>query len=136
MLHYKNKYQNKNHLINIKNKIKSSKLHFGSIGIISLETCYFKKKELEAFKRTVLKKIKGKGQLIIKIHPFLGVTSKPNIRLGKGKGAIDYWVYPVKKGFILFEIKCSPENLISIFNILNILKKKLSFKTKLIKTYY
>ena len=90
MLHYKNKYQNKNHLINLKNKIKSSKLHFGSLGIISLENTYFKKKELEAFKRTILKKIKGKGQLIIKITPFLGITGKPNIRLGKGKGAIDY----------------------------------------------
>lgn len=136
MMHYKNKYQNKNHLVKTKNKIKSSKLHFGELGVISLSNEYFSKKELESFKRTISKKIKGKAQLIIKINPFLGITKKPNIRLGKGKGPIDYWVAPIKKGSILFEIKTDHSNIESIKNILSTIIKKLSFKTKIVSKEY
>jgi len=88
---YTNKYKNKNHLIKNKNKMKSSILHFGNIGLISLENKYLNSKELESCKRNILKRIKSKGTLVVKVNPFLGITAKPlATRMGKGKGMIDY----------------------------------------------
>jgi len=134
---YTNKFKNKTHFIKIKNKINSSKLHFGNIGLISLNSSYLNSKEFDSCKNKILKLIKSKGKLIIKVNPFLGVTSKPiAIRMGKGKGMIDKWVIPTKKGTILFEVVCSKEHLVHIKNSLEIASNNLSISTKIITEYY
>ena len=51
------------------------------------------------------RKLKRTGQIWIRVFPDLGVSQKPaEVRMGKGKGQINHWVCPVKKGQILFEI--------------------------------
>ena len=54
---YKNKFQNKTHFINIKNKTNSSTLHFGSIGLMALNNSYIDSKEFESCKKNILKRI-------------------------------------------------------------------------------
>lgn len=134
---YSNKYKNKNHLIKTKNKICSSVLHFGNIGLISLESKYLNSKELESCRRNILKRIKSKGTLIVKINPFLGVTSKPlATRMGKGKGMIDKWVLPTKKSMVLFEVKCPEYNKTQVKWALNLASNSLSIKTKIIENIF
>lgn len=134
---HNNKYQNKNHLINVKNKLTSSTIHFGTIGLISLENNYINSKELESCKKIILKKIKSKGTLIVKTNPFLGVTSKPlATRMGKGKGMISKWVLPAKKGTVIFEIRCNKINLINSKEAFTSIQQNLSVKTKIISNIY
>lgn len=86
---YNTKLKNKTHFIKVKNKIKSSTLHFGTIGLIVLKNGYIDSQAFDSCKKNILKRIKSKGKLITKSYPFLGVTSKPiAIRMGKGKGPI------------------------------------------------
>jgi len=134
---YTNKYKNKNHLIKTKNKICSSTLHFGNIGLISLESKYLNAKELDSCKKNILKRIKSKGTLIMKINPFLGVTTKPlATRMGKGKGMIDFWALPAKKSMVLFEIKCNVCDKDHIKWALELASNSLSIKTKIIKKIF
>ena len=134
---YSNKYKNKNHLIKTKNKICSSVLHFGNIGLISLDSKYLNSKELESCKRNILKRIKSKGTLIVKVNPFLGVTSKPfATRMGKGKGMIDKWVLPAKKSMVLFEVKCPEQNITQVKWALNLASNSLSIKTKIVENIF
>lgn len=137
MVKYTNKYKNKNHLIKTKNKLCSSVLHFGNIGVIALDTKYLNSKELDSCKKNILKRIKSKGELIVKINPFLGITSKPlATRMGKGKGMIDTWALPVKRGMVLYEVKCPIQNLTQIRWALNLASNSLSIKIKIIEKVF
>lgn len=61
---------------------------------------------LEAARRSITRKLKRLGTLKINGFPDVPVTSKPlGVRMGKGVGSIDSWVFPIKKGRILFELK-------------------------------
>ena len=97
-MQYSNKYQNKNHLIPVKRKLKGSLLHFGKIGLILVENGYLKDSEWQTCSDSLDKKIKSKGTLVKKVTPFLGVTAKPNgTRMGKGKGSMIILFYQQKK---------------------------------------
>ena len=140
MIKYINKYKNKNHLLKPKNKIISSILTIGTIGIISITTGYLTEKELESCKKNILKKIKNienKKNLIIKRNPFLNQTFKPlATRMGKGKGLITKWLLPIKKGMVLFELKCTKQTETQIKGALKLALHSLSIKTKIIKNIY
>lgn len=137
MIKYSNKYKNKNHLIKIKKKLSSSTLHFGNVGMIALNAKYLNSNELDSCRKNILKRIKSKGELIVKVNPFLGITSKPlATRMGKGKGMIDTWSLPVKHGMVLFEVRCPVQNLTQIKWALKLASNSLSINIKIIENIY
>ena len=79
-------------------------LSFGTFGIKSLEPGWITSRQIEAARIAMTRAMKREGQVWIRIFPDTPVTSKPaEVRMGKGKGAPDYWVAVVKPGTILFE---------------------------------
>ena len=80
-------------------------ISFGSFGIKSLEAGWITSRQIEAARIAVTRKMKREGQVWIRIFPDKPVTKKPaEVRMGKGKGAIDRWVCRVKPGTIMFEV--------------------------------
>ena len=79
-------------------------ISFGSFGIKSLEAGWITSRQIEAARIAVTRKMKREGQVWIRIFPDKPVTKKPaEVRMGKGKGAPEYWVALVKPGTIMFE---------------------------------
>ena len=79
-------------------------LSFGTFGIKSLEPGWITSRQIEAARIAMTRAMKREGQVWIRVFPDKPVTSKPaEVRMGKGKGAPDYWVAVVKPGTILFE---------------------------------
>ena len=79
-------------------------ISFGSFGIKSLEAGWITSRQIEAARIAVTRKMKREGQGWIRIFPDKPVTKKPaEVRMGKGKGAPEYWVAVVKPGTIMFE---------------------------------
>ena len=79
-------------------------INFGSFGIKSLEAGWITSRQIEAARIAVPRKMKREGQVWIRIFPDKPVTKKPaEVRMGKGKGAPEYWVAVVKPGTIMFE---------------------------------
>lgn len=88
------------------NATRGAVLAFGSFGLKSIETKYITAKQLEAARIALTRHMKREGQVWIRIFPDKPITKKPaEVRMGKGKGAPEYWVAPVKPGVIMFEIE-------------------------------
>lgn len=84
---------------------RGNKLIFGTYALKTQEEARLTSKQIEAGRRTIMKKIKRLGFLWVRVFPDIPVTSKPNeVRMGKGKGSVDYWAVRVKKGQIIYEI--------------------------------
>jgi large subunit ribosomal protein L16 len=82
-----------------------SSLNFGQHGLKAIEPERITARQIEAARRAITRHVKRVGRLWIRIFPDLPVTSKPaEVRMGKGKGSVDYWACRVKPGRILFEI--------------------------------
>ena len=76
----------------------------GMFGIKSLDTSFITARQIEAARIAATRYMKREGQLWIKIFPDKPITKKPlEVRMGKGKGAPEYWVAVIKPGTILFE---------------------------------
>jgi len=79
-------------------------LSFGTFGIKALEPGWITSRQIEAARIAMTRAMKRQGQVWIRIFPDKPITKKPaEVRMGKGKGAPDYWVAVVKPGTILFE---------------------------------
>lgn len=79
-------------------------ISFGSFALKSLEAGWITARQLEAARVAVTRAMKREGQVWIRIFPDKPITRKPaEVRMGKGKGAPEYWVAVVKPGTILFE---------------------------------
>ena len=88
---------------------RGAELAFGSFGIKSLEPAWITSRQIEAARIAVTRFMKREGQVWIRIFPDKPVTKKPaEVRMGKGKGAPEYWVAPIKPGVIMFEIDGVP----------------------------
>ncbi|GLK69424.1 50S ribosomal protein L16 [Hansschlegelia plantiphila] len=80
-------------------------LDFGAFGLKALEPERVTARQIEAARRALTRHMKRAGRVWIRIYPDVPVTSKPTeVRMGKGKGATDYWAAKVKPGRIMFEI--------------------------------
>ena len=83
----------------------------GEFGIQALEPAWITSNQIEAARVAMTRYIKRGGKVWIKIFPEKPVTHKPmGVRMGKGKGALEYWVAVVKPGRVLFEISGVPED--------------------------
>lgn len=81
-------------------------LNFGSYGLKALEPERITARQIEAARRSVSRYVKRVGRLWIRIFPDVPVTKKPaEVRMGSGKGSVEYWACRVKPGRILFEIE-------------------------------
>lgn len=79
---------------------------FGDIGLKALEHGKITSQQIESARVAIMRHIKRGGKVWIRIFPDFPVTSKPaEVRMGKGKGAPDGWVAPVKPGRIMYEVK-------------------------------
>tara|TARA_R110002051_G_scaffold85942_2_gene151336 strand:+ start:2070 stop:2489 length:420 start_codon:yes stop_codon:yes gene_type:complete len=77
----------------------------GMFGIKSLDSDFITSRQIEAARIAATRYMKREGQLWIKIFPDKPITKKPlEVRMGKGKGAVEYWVAVVKPGRIMFEV--------------------------------
>ena len=84
---------------------KSNSLKFGTIGLKAIEAGIVSSKQIESARQAIVRKIKRKGKIWIRIFPDIPITSKSTgIRMGKGKGQINYWGSKIKGGTVLFEI--------------------------------
>jgi len=82
-----------------------SLLSFGTFGLKALEPERVTARQIEAARRAITRQMKRQGRVWIRIFPDLPVTAKPTeVRMGKGKGAIEYWAARVAPGRIMFEI--------------------------------
>lgn len=79
-------------------------LAFGTFGIKALEPGWITARQIEAARIAMTRAMKREGQVWIRIFPDKPITKKPaEVRMGKGKGAPEYWVATVKPGTVLFE---------------------------------
>ncbi|MCX7646809.1 MAG: 50S ribosomal protein L16 [Rhodobacteraceae bacterium] len=80
-------------------------LNFGQYGLKALQPERVTARQIEAARRAMTREMKRQGRVWIRIFPDVPVTSKPTeVRMGKGKGSVDYWAAKVKPGRIMFEI--------------------------------
>ena len=88
---------------------RGAELSFGSFGIKSLESTWITSRQIEAARIAVTRFMKREGQVWIRIFPDKPVTKKPaEVRMGKGKGAPEYWVAVVRPGRMIFEAEGVP----------------------------
>jgi large subunit ribosomal protein L16 len=88
------------------NAKRGAELAFGSFGIKTLEETWLTGRQIEAARQAITRHMKREGQLWIRIFPDKPVTKKPaEVRMGKGKGAPEYFVARITPGRLLFEIE-------------------------------
>ena len=91
------------------NAKRGDQLSLGSFGIKALEGSWVTARQIEAARIAITRFMKREGQVWIRVFPDKPITRKPaEVRMGKGKGAPEYWVAPVKPGRILFEAEGVP----------------------------
>ncbi|MDF1671752.1 MAG: 50S ribosomal protein L16 [Roseovarius sp.] len=82
-----------------------SDLNFGSFGLKATQPERVTARQIEAARRAMTRHMKRQGRVWIRIFPDVPVTSKPTeVRMGKGKGSVDFWACKVKPGRVMFEI--------------------------------
>lgn len=105
---------------------------FGEYGLQAVEASWITNRQIEAARIAMTRYMKRGGKVWIKIFPHKSYTSKPiGVRMGKGKGAPEGWVSPVKRGKIMFEIAGVPEDVAR--EALRLATHKLPVKTKIVK---
>ncbi|MDR0438545.1 MAG: 50S ribosomal protein L16 [Bacteroidales bacterium] len=83
---------------------RGAEIAFGSFGLKAMETTLITGRQIEAARQAITRYMKREGQMWIRIFPDKPITKKPNeVRMGKGKGAPEYFVARVKPGCIMFE---------------------------------
>ena len=80
-------------------------LNFGSFGLKATEPERITARQLEAARRAMNRHMKRQGRIWIRVFPDLPVTEKPTeVRMGKGKGSVEYWAAKVRPGRVMFEL--------------------------------
>jgi large subunit ribosomal protein L16 len=107
-------------------------LTFGSFGLKAQEPNRVNAREIEAARRAITRHMKRAGRVWIRIFPDVPVTSKPTeVRMGKGKGSVEFWAAKVKPGRIMFEIDGVSEDIAR--EALRLGAAKLSVKTRFVQ---
>ena len=110
---------------------RGTQLAYGTFGIKSLDEAFITARQIEAARIAATRFMKREGQLWIKIFPDKPITKKPaEVRMGKGKGAVEYWAAVVKPGRIMFEVGGVPLSVAK--EALRLAAQKLPVKTKFV----
>jgi large subunit ribosomal protein L16 len=93
------------------NATRATKIDFGAYALQTLERAWITNTQIEAARVALTRNMKRKGKLWIRMFPDKSVTARPpETRMGKGKGAPEYWVAVVRPGNVLFELDGIPES--------------------------
>ena len=88
---------------------RGNKISFGSFGLKAITTGRLTSRQIEAARIALTRYMKREGKVWIRVFPDKPITSKPlEVRMGKGKGALDHYVCPIKPGKIIFELDGVP----------------------------
>ena len=110
---------------------RGNKLAYGSFGLVATEPCWLTANQIEAARVAINRFTKRGGKVWINVFPQKPVSKKPiGTRMGKGKGAPEYWVAVVKPGRVMFEIAGVPEE--TAREALRLAMNKLPNKTKFV----
>ena len=111
---------------------RGNKVSYGEYGIQALEAGMITSNQIESARIAMTRHVKRGGKVWIKLFPEKPVTKKPaETRMGKGKGAVEFWVAPVKPGRIMFEMSGVAEPVAR--RALELAAYKLPIKTKFVK---
>ena len=92
--------------------VKGSRVSFGEFGLKSTSRGRLTSRQIEAARRTITRHVKRGGKLWIRVFPDKPITKKPlEVRMGKGKGSVEYWVAQIRPGTMLYEIQGVSEEL-------------------------
>ena len=113
------------------NAQRGAALAFGAYGIKSMQEVWMTARQIEAARIAATRYMKREGQLWIRVFPDKPITKKPlEVRMGKGKGSVEYWAAVVRPGRILFE--CDGVSKEVAVEALRLAAQKLPVKTKLV----
>ncbi|MBD3754260.1 MAG: 50S ribosomal protein L16 [Gammaproteobacteria bacterium] len=108
-----------------------NKVSFGDFGLKALERGRMTSRQIEAGRRVMTRHVKRGAKIWIRVFPDKPITTKPlEVRMGKGKGSVDYWVAQIQPGRILYEIQGVDEKLAS--EAFALAAAKLPFKTQVV----
>jgi len=115
-----------------RNATTGNTVSFGSVALQATDRGYVSDRQIEAARRVITRTLKRGGKTWIRIFPDKPITSKPaEVRMGKGKGAVDAWVAVVRPGRILYEIDGVSEEI--AMEALRLAAYKLPIKAQIIK---
>ena len=110
---------------------RGNKITYGEYGLVATEAKWVRSNQIEAARVALTRYIKRGCQVWIKVFPDKPVTGKPlGVRMGSGKGSVEYWVAVVKPGRVMFEISGVPEEVAR--EALRLAGTKLPIKTKIV----
>ncbi|MGB0799677.1 MAG: 50S ribosomal protein L16 [Planktomarina sp.] len=105
-----------------------SDLNFGSFGLKAIQPERITARQIEAARRAMTRHIKRQGKIWIRVFPDKPITNKPlEVRMGKGKGSVEYWVAEIQPGKVLYEMEGVSEELAR--EAFDLAARKLPFKT-------
>jgi len=108
------------------------KVSFGEFGLKSCDRGRMTARQIEAARRAMTRHMRRQGKVYIRVFPDKPITKKPlEVRMGKGKGSVEYWVAQIQPGRMLFEVEGVPENLAR--EAFELAAAKLSIKTTFVK---
>lgn len=115
--------------------VRGAEIHFGDFGIQALEPAWISARQIEAARRAIVHALKRRGKVWIRIFPDKPITQKPaETRMGKGKGAVEYWAAVVKPGRVMFEVGGGlPEDVAK--EALRLAQYKLPIRTKIVARF-
>ena len=106
-------------------------LAFGSFGLKAMEPKWITNRQIEAARQAMTRHMKREGNVWIRIFPDKPITRKPaEVRMGKGKGNLEFWAAVVKPGLVMFEMDGVPEKLAR--EAMELAAQKLPIKTKFV----
>lgn len=107
---------------------KGGKVSFGEFGLQALDRGRLTSRQIESARRTITRQVKRTGKLWIRVFPDKPITKKPlEVRQGKGKGNVEYWVAQIQPGRMLYEIEGVSEEIAR--EAFQLAAAKLPFKT-------
>jgi large subunit ribosomal protein L16 len=110
---------------------RGSKVSFGEYGLKSADRGRMTARQIEAARRTITRHVKRGGKLWIRVFPDVPITKKPiEVRQGKGKGNVEYWIAQIQPGRMLYEIEGVSEEVAR--EAFKLAAAKLPFKTSFV----
>ena len=115
--------------------MRGAEVHFGDFGIQALEPAWVSARQIEAARRAIVHALKRRGKIWIRVFPDKPITRKPaETRMGKGKGAVEFWAAVIRPGQIMFEVGGGlPDDIAK--EALRLAQYKLPIRTKIVSRY-
>lgn len=112
--------------------LRGSRVSFGEFGLKAVDRGRLTARQIEAGRRAITRHVKRGGKIWIRVFPDKPITKKPlEVRQGKGKGGVEYWVSQIQPGRVLYEMEGVPEDVAR--EAFSLAAAKMPFKTAFVK---